>query len=292
MIAQKMTIGDEALRERHRERADRVAEQAEHVGALPADEVADLAADEDERRGDERLEGDRRLDAAHGRVQVVHDRRDRHVHQRRVDDEHEHRHRQQDGEQVVAAGRLLGGDGCLGTHARIIVFARDARRERRGEERRLLVRAAPHVRERQARAGLLPALAARRRARRRREREHGARVVRDAAVALALVPLGRRAPPGSARPPSARGHVGDVGERERAVAPPRPGADEPGPDRGDHRLVPAAPPRRAPTPRPTHWTSPSRHGAAATATSTSPRAFSARTASESDTGSAPPATWT
>ena len=47
----------------------------------------------------------RRLDAAQGGVQVVHDRCDRHVHERRVDDQHEHRHRDQDGE-PGAAGRL------------------------------------------------------------------------------------------------------------------------------------------------------------------------------------------
>ena len=61
----------QALRERHRQRADRVAEQAEHVGALAPDEVADLAADEDERGRDQRLERDRRLDAADGRVEVL-----------------------------------------------------------------------------------------------------------------------------------------------------------------------------------------------------------------------------
>ena len=87
---------EQALRQRHRQRARRVAEQAEDVGALAADQVADLAADQDERRRDERLERDRRLHAAGGRVEVVHDRGDRHVHQRRVDDEDEHRHREQD----------------------------------------------------------------------------------------------------------------------------------------------------------------------------------------------------
>ena len=100
----------EALGQRHRERADRVPEQADDVRALAAEEVADLAADQDERRGDQRLEGDRGLDAARGRVEVVHDRRDRDVHQRRVDDEHEHRHREQDRDELVAA-RLLGGSG-------------------------------------------------------------------------------------------------------------------------------------------------------------------------------------
>ena len=114
--AQKITIGSEALRERHRERADRVPEQAEHVGALAADQVADLAADQDERSRDERLERDRRLHAARGRVEVVHDGRDRHVHQRRVDDEHEHRHREQDREQMVAF-RLLGSGSPSRCHA-------------------------------------------------------------------------------------------------------------------------------------------------------------------------------
>jgi hypothetical protein len=41
---------------------------------------------------------------------VVHHRRDRDVHQRRVDDQHEHRHRQQDGEPLVA-GLLVGDAG-------------------------------------------------------------------------------------------------------------------------------------------------------------------------------------
>ena len=105
----------ETLGEGHRDGTDGVAEETEHVGALAPEEVADLAADQDERGRDQRLEGDRRLDAAHGRVEVLDDRRDRHVHQRRVDDEHEHRHRQQDGD-PPAAGSLRGelGARCLG----------------------------------------------------------------------------------------------------------------------------------------------------------------------------------
>ena len=99
----------QALGERHRERADRVAEQAQHVGPLAADEVADLAADQDERRRHQRLERDRRLHAADRRVEILDDRRDRHVHQRRVDDEHEHRHRQQDRQAWVARCLLQEG---------------------------------------------------------------------------------------------------------------------------------------------------------------------------------------
>ena len=71
----------EALRQGHRQRAERVAAQTEHVGALPADQVADLASDQDERGRNERFGRDRRLDAAGRRVEVAHDRRDRDVHQ-------------------------------------------------------------------------------------------------------------------------------------------------------------------------------------------------------------------
>ncbi len=107
---------EQALRQHHRERAGGVTDQADDERPLPADQIADLAADQDERRRDERLERDRRLDSARGRVQILDDGRDRHVHQRRVDDEDEHRHRQQDREQAAAA-RLFSG--CRGRfHAR------------------------------------------------------------------------------------------------------------------------------------------------------------------------------
>ena len=96
MIAQKTMIVVQVLGECHRRSPDGVGEQSQHVGALASDEVADLAADQDERGRDQRLDRDRRLDTAHGRVEVVYHRGDRHVHERRVDDEHEHRHCQQD----------------------------------------------------------------------------------------------------------------------------------------------------------------------------------------------------
>ena len=99
---------DHALGEHHRERADRVEDHADHVGALAAEEIADLAADEDEGGGHERLDRHRRLDGAHGRVEVLDDGRDRHVHQRRVDDEDEHRRRQQDAEERRASRSLPG----------------------------------------------------------------------------------------------------------------------------------------------------------------------------------------
>jgi hypothetical protein len=109
---------EQVLRQRHRHRAGGVAQQAEHVRAFAPEQVADLARDQDERRRHERLQRDRRLDAARGRVEVVDDRRDRHVHQRGVDDEHEHRHREQDGEAHVARRFCRDGGGRLLGHRR------------------------------------------------------------------------------------------------------------------------------------------------------------------------------
>ena len=106
----------QALGERHRHGADRVAEQAEDERPLAPDQVADLAPDQDERRRHQRLERDRALHAADRRVEVLDDLRDRHVHQRCVDDEHEHRRREQHG-QPPAARRPLRR---VGAHAPIV----------------------------------------------------------------------------------------------------------------------------------------------------------------------------
>ena len=109
---------EEALGQSHRECAHRVAEQADDVGALAPDQVADLAADEDERRRDECLERDRRLHPARGRVEILDDRRDRDVHQRRVEDEDEHRHRQKHRELRPPACSLRHDGGRLHAHTR------------------------------------------------------------------------------------------------------------------------------------------------------------------------------
>ena len=63
----------QTLREHHRQSAEHVQEQTGPIGALAAEEVADLAADQDEGGGDQRLDRDRRLHAAHRRIEVVHD---------------------------------------------------------------------------------------------------------------------------------------------------------------------------------------------------------------------------
>ena len=84
----------QALCQRHGECADRVRDQANDVRAFAPDEVGHLAACQDERGRHERLDCDRCLHAADGRVEVVHDCRNRHVHQRGVYDQHEHRRRE------------------------------------------------------------------------------------------------------------------------------------------------------------------------------------------------------
>jgi hypothetical protein len=106
MTAQKMMIEGQALGHGHRDGADCVAEEPEDVGELAADEVAGLAADQDEGRRHQRLERDRALYAAHRGVEVLDHRGDRDVHQRRVDHQHEHRHRQQQREASVERHRL------------------------------------------------------------------------------------------------------------------------------------------------------------------------------------------
>jgi hypothetical protein len=100
----------QAPREGHRQRAERIRQQTQHIRPLAPEQVADLAADQDERSRDQGLERDRALDRAHRRVEVLDYRRDRHVHQRRVDDEHEHRGRQQERQPRVS--RFLRCNAC------------------------------------------------------------------------------------------------------------------------------------------------------------------------------------
>jgi hypothetical protein len=93
---------------------------------LAPDQVADFAADQDECRRHERFESDSRLHRAHRRPEIVNHSRDRHIHQRRVDDEDEHRHRQEDRELDVT--RDGGGAGVrLGRHGRRSEAAKNVR---------------------------------------------------------------------------------------------------------------------------------------------------------------------
>ena len=106
----------QALGQRHGQRPECVGQQSEDIGPLPADQVAHLAVDQDERRRDQRLESDGGLDAAGGRVQVLDDRGDRHVHQRRVDHQHEHGRRQQQHQAAIPRAFRFTSFGGSGTH--------------------------------------------------------------------------------------------------------------------------------------------------------------------------------
>ena len=70
--------------DRGRERAAAVDDAADREGPLAADDRADLRADDHQRRHHQRVGGDRALDPGHRRVDVGGDRRDRHVHDGRV----------------------------------------------------------------------------------------------------------------------------------------------------------------------------------------------------------------
>ncbi len=122
--------------------------------------------------------------------------------------------------------------------------------------------------------------------------QHGSRVMRDASVPLTLVavrdtrrpaPAIRRArSPRSPRRPL-RAHRGPSGEPVPTI---------PGPTEQTTASNPCAAAQASADATPTACTSPSKHAPDATAVSTSPRAFSARTESDNETGSAPPGSCT
>jgi hypothetical protein len=74
----------EVRAERRDQRAQPVHGQAEAEGTVTPEDVAELRANEHERRHHERVHRDRALHASHRRVQVCHDLRDRDVHHARI----------------------------------------------------------------------------------------------------------------------------------------------------------------------------------------------------------------
>ena len=76
-------------RQRGRQRPAGVDDAADRERALAAEDLADLAAGDHQRRHHERVHRDRRLDPGHRRVEILGDRRDRRIHHRRVQGHHE-----------------------------------------------------------------------------------------------------------------------------------------------------------------------------------------------------------
>ena len=169
------------------------------------------------------------------------------------------------------------------------------RPRRRPRRRRVVVRAAAHVRERQAVAGSRQPSGSRSSgtAGSARQRSSTARVWCDTPRWRSRGSTSRH--PGRQHRRDRRGPPPAFGgdrRRHAAVAERGRGPDDPRPDRADDGVDALG---RAPAERRVDVHAldvAGEAGAAATATSSSPRSFSARTVSDSATGSAPPASWT
>ena len=108
----------EVWAQRGGQRAEPVDGETDGEGPVAPPDVAELGPDEHECRHHERVGGDRELDAGHGRVEVVHDLRDRDVHHAGVEHHHELRG-SKDGEGKPAAHRAnLLRRHCVGAHCR------------------------------------------------------------------------------------------------------------------------------------------------------------------------------
>ena len=95
----------EVRAQRGGERPDAVDRQADRERAVAAQDVAELRAEQHERRHHERVQRDRRLHALDRRVEVFDDLRDRHVHHARVEHHDELRRREDEHGEPLAHGR-------------------------------------------------------------------------------------------------------------------------------------------------------------------------------------------
>ena len=91
------------------QRAEPVHRQSDTEDAVTPEDVAELGADEHERRHHERVHRDRALHPRHRRVQVRHDLRDRDVHHARVEHHDELSRREDDQRQPLAHRATLPG---------------------------------------------------------------------------------------------------------------------------------------------------------------------------------------
>ncbi len=102
------------------ERADSIDRQPDREGPVAAQDVAQLRAEQHERRHHQRVQGDRGLHTLDRRVEVLDDLRDRHVHHARVEHHDELRRGKDDHGQPLAHGPATlpveisrrGRDGC------------------------------------------------------------------------------------------------------------------------------------------------------------------------------------
>ena len=97
------------MRQRGGQRAAGVDDASDRERALAPDHLTDLPAGDHQRRHHERVERDRGLDPGHRRSDVLGDRRDRRVHDRRVQRHHELPGRERDQGDLRGANALRRG---------------------------------------------------------------------------------------------------------------------------------------------------------------------------------------
>ena len=108
----------EVRAQRRRERPDAVDRQPDRERAVGAQDVAELRAEQHERRHHQRVQRDRGLHALDRRVEVLDDLRDRHVHHARVEHHDELGRGQDEHREPLAHARpTLPGLRHLGGHA-------------------------------------------------------------------------------------------------------------------------------------------------------------------------------
>ena len=99
----------QAMRQRGGQRAAGVDDASDRECALAPDHLTDLPAGDHQRRHHERVQRDRGLDPGHRRSHILRDRRDRRVHDRRVQRHHELPGRQRDQGDLRCADALRRG---------------------------------------------------------------------------------------------------------------------------------------------------------------------------------------
>ena len=114
--------GEGAGQRGHR-RAAAVDDAADDEGPLPAEDLPDLAAGDHERRHDQRVEGDGRLDAGHRRPDVLGHGGDGHVHDRAVEGHEELGGAQGEEDEAATTGSLFRGGGSVGGVGHRVIVA-------------------------------------------------------------------------------------------------------------------------------------------------------------------------
>ena len=119
--------------QRGRQRAETVDGKADRERAVATPDVTELRPHQHECGHDQRVGGDRALDAGDGGVQVDHDLRDRDVHDARVEHHHELRRSEDDQGKPAAHRAILPRRAHVRDDRRVVVDAAGLRRLAQGQ---------------------------------------------------------------------------------------------------------------------------------------------------------------